>query len=345
MGLISRQYPTVELTDDHLDTPDPQGQLVRIRPYKETDGILDGAEFVRGLWSMQTPTTSSLELWSGPDQIDLIMMVEDPQELRNHVAQIYPGSSVELFEGGPLPAFEPGDYLAGATLGLEEDCALPLKHLETKNALSKDPYRQLLRAIGGEESDRSFVQIAFKPVGKRWYRRGLMGKLMSSTGDDLAHSFRQGELVGEVEPRVVKTDRGRRAAKDIESQAGKAAFETRIRVFSAAPSKRQAAERAEKIVDSFGEYRNMDTYQSFDPDPVGKRRLKLALEAAAWRSVARQHRALRALRGDRQVLTDDELGALCHLPTEAVGGEWIDWKLSKPGSDVPSAIESKIQFD
>ena len=330
--MFGRGDLTLELEESHLDLPETDRTLVAVRPYKNTAGFDVGNQFIRSFHSERSRPITSFELWSDR-KLRLIIGTDDPDELATRIDSTYPNTTVDVTDDRLPEGFQVGNHLAGASIGLERDSAFPLRTTESRTALDGDPYVSILGSMVGTDHDSSILQLVFQPVSSQWDERGVIG----STADLIADGLREGEVVGELNPRVVTSDRAKRAAKDIQNQAAKIGFRVSIRALACAETPATATHRIEAVVESLDELTNPDTKQTLIREPIGRRHLKTALDSAAYRSPKRQHRLSEYLFGPTATFTEDELAALCHLPAEAdVPQPALDWARMESGPGVPA---------
>jgi hypothetical protein len=361
MGLFSSGgYPVTSVTDDLLTRveaatdsitpatePDTLGDgeraLVHVRPYGDSDGYDTAVEFVRDLY--QSPSTGggqsaeAMEWWFTDGQLGQRYCTASPGQFEQAASARYQNSSVQSPDRTFLD-LRSDEYVAATRLRLRQDCAFPICHQNASlDALSSDPYTALASALVGPDDTRALIQIAFQSVDKYdWYQRGAA----SSSVDDIAERRKEGTVKGEWNPRIVDSQSDKKAANDMQRQRGRAAFQTSVRIVATAPTKPGLQERMADLIGAFEAFDYATTEQAFVPKPLSGRDLTAGLIEAAGRELPTRGRLKRALFGREQVLTDDELAGLVHLPNRDINAPLLDWERMESGGGTPG---SRNQFD
>lgn len=307
---------------------DAPGDVVRVRPFKESPGLDDGEAFMRGLHRTDRDgglPTYAFEWWFDERRLKPVVYTPDPDGVVDLVNSRYPNSSVQV-SGDRFPAVEQGDHVAVARLALSDDAIFPTAIPDG------DPYKTLLPKLVGRGADeRVLMQVVFRPTTDRWFRRGKMG----ADGDVIAENVKKGRLVGEVNPKVVQSDSDTKKARDIQEQRGKPAFTVTVRVAAIAPDPQTAVERRDDVTGAFGEYDHDYADQGFEATPLSGSDARAALENAARRKHRQKGRVARWLRGPSNVLTAEQLGAVAYLPNAEVNVPDVDWSRMESGPGVP----------
>ena len=365
MGLFgSSGYPVTTVSDDlrsHVDratetiipTTDPDAldtgehALVHIRPYGDSDGFDAAVEFVRDLY--RSPNTEageqsveSMEWWFADGQLKQQFCTTTPGRFDQLLDSRYQNSSVHI-PNRTFLELRPDEYVASARLHLRQDCAFPLSHRNASvDALSTDPYTAIASALVGPDDTRALVQCAFMPVGKReWFQRGALASLRGHDVDGMAENRKEGTVKGEINPRIVESRTDRLTAKDMQRQRGRPAFQTVVRLVATGPSEANVRTRMNDLESAFEEFAYSASEQEFIAEPLSGRALRDGLAATARRELPTQGGIKRALFGRENVLTDDELAGLVHLPNREINAPLLDWQRMEGGAGSPGA---KQQF-
>ena len=337
MALLGQDAPTASrATEDDIPTASPEGMtLFHVRPYKATPGFAAAPEFIRGL-TAERDARVSIEPWFDEARIKFLVGAPDRGTVTDVVDSHFPNSVIEEATR-PLPRIEPGEAVAGARLGLEMDCAYPLRY-----GFDTDPYKTVLPKLTGTDAERAFFQVTAEPVGSDWYQRGVMG----ADADKIGESRGEGRVVGQLNPVVVTTNADRDIKADIQNQRPRPAYRTVIRVFAIAPRSVTAERRVTALTGVLqSEYDHLSG-QSLTPTYRRGDRLWSELEAATRRTIPRRSSVYRWLRGPSNVLTDREIAGLAHLPNADINAPDVDWSRMASGPGVPpDSPQHEIQFD
>jgi hypothetical protein len=362
MGLLgsSGGYPVTSVSDDlltHVDaatdpiTPatqsdsldDGERALVHVRPFGDSDGFDSAAEFVSALYQSPSAATGgqsveALEWWFNDGQLGQRFCTPTPGDFEQDVSSHYANSSVHTPDQTFLD-LQSDEYVGCVRFHLQKDCAFPIAHQNTKlDVLDADPYKQLASALVGPDDTRALVQCVFQPVDKHtWYQRGLLASLRNSGVDDMAERRKEGKVKGQINPTIVESAADKKAAKDMQRQVGRPAFQTSVRMVVTAPTKHAVQERMADLVGAVEEFDYSTTEQAFYPEPLSGRALIDGIAATARRELSTQGRIKRTLFGRETVLTDEELAGLVHLPNREINAPLLDWERMESGAGTPGA--------
>lgn len=331
---------TPTTTSDELGTD--ERALMHVSPYNDSDGFEVAGEFARDLHRTErtdatdAQSIEAMEWWFTDGHLRQRFCTATPHRFDQIISARYKHSTVHTPDRTFLDLSE-DEYVACTQLRLQQDCAFPIRHPETMaNALTVDPYTALASALVGPDDTRALVQCAFTPVDSSWYQRGRWGTLRESTVDDIAERREDGELKGELNPRIVETVRADRyVAMDMQAQRGQPAFQVAVRVVVTAPTKAAVRERLSAITGAFEEYTYAATEQGFTPEHLAGQHLTEGLVQTATRTLTPRHWLKRALFGRNAVLTADGLSALVHLSNQDINAPLVDWARMESGAGTP----------
>lgn len=347
MGLRrKRSYATLEVDEQIIDSiPHPEGDLLVIAPHREGPGMKLAEGYVRGLHNVpkdrSSPPVYSHELWHEDGEIRIVCYAPDEGDIHDVLSGQYPNATAHE-QTIPVPWMEPGMVISGGELVMQLDCIYPTKSTTTEDPFTSHPYGALLPKLSGRADEHAMVQTVFEPVGESWYNRGLLG----GSGDSIAESVKKGHVEGEINPRVVKSDKDEPASKDISSQRNKTSYRVCVRTLAIGPDASVAQARAENIGNIFDDYFNHVTGQGFDEKPVKQGELEEHLEKMARRDMPRQQWLKKILYGPDRVLTVDQLGILANFPSwEDYPVNNLKWASTRSGGSVPHGAPGKEDFD
>ncbi|MFH5844524.1 hypothetical protein [Haladaptatus sp. CMAA 1909] len=342
MGLFSRSNSTFTATNlgEQYFQPaeDTPGTLLRITPHKDNDGIQGAARLLQSIHDVQTSgfrgkNTSdhhAFELWFDEGRVKFLMHAATEKVATKYTTRLenaYANSDVHTVEDGDgFPPIDTDDYVAAAELDIERHYFYPIRHHEG-DGFTHDPYSEVTSEMQGPEETRVVVQVVFRPEPKEWAIDDGGGLLRSGESvDDVAEGLRQNTVTGWLDPREREASKkDKDAAKIIEQQRGKYAFNTNLRIIAVSPDKYEAEARCEGVAGMFTRYYNSKTEQGFEATPVSKSRLPTIIESFHTRE---WH--------DREmILTIDELAGAAHIPNEEINTPNIDWKNTQRGSSIP----------
>ncbi|SFT03846.1 hypothetical protein [Halostagnicola kamekurae] len=320
------------------DTP---GTLLRIRPYKENDGVVDGAGVLQSVHDVTTnfrgKNTSdhhSFEVWFDQGKIKFYMHAATEaaaDKFRRRVGNNYANSEIfRVEEGHAFPVIDSNEYVAGAWLEMEKIPYYPIRH-HNSEGFETDPYGEITSEMLSLDNSTVVTQVVFRPAKQSWTEGD---RFKHNSVDELAHALRQGTSVGWLNPRTrPASEKDKQAAKTIEQQRGQQAFHVNIRVLAASSEKDEAEARARGVAGMFRKYYNAITEQGLDDNPVWHRKERKRAE--------RLRRFLYRMRDRewidrRMIMTVDELAGVAHIPNAEIETPKIDWRYTQRGDRLPS---------
>ena len=331
-----------ELSQSPQEAP---GVHLRIRPYRENDGMADAAALLqsvhdvreKGLRGKNVSDAHSFELWFHEGKIKFFMHARTPEaadKFRRRVSSSYANSQVtEMTDGVAFPRIRPRDFVSAAELSLKRSYYFPIRHFNGEG-FERDPYSQVTSELLSTDETRIVLQVIFRPASDTWTEGGAIRNKGSI--DDVAESLRQGKVKGWLNPRIRDASKkDRDAATLIENQRGHPGFHTNLRVLAISPDEYEAVSRARGIAQMFARYYNSKTEQGFDHHPVANSEI----DALIQRMLAREWH------DNQMILTVDELASAAHIPNEDVNTPKIDWRFTKSGSELPADAHSGGDLD
>lgn len=343
MGLFrNSEAAAVQLgNDEPIVQHDAPGVLLRIRPFKENEGIVDGDSLLQTLHDVRTSTLGlrnnspphSFEIWYHEGRLMFHLHAADAEsaeKFERRVRATYPNIDVIEVEGEPrLPPVDPEDHVAAAYTTMEENYYLPIKNHEGEG-FEHDPYSEILAEMVSTDETSVVTQVVFRAAKNDWTEGGF---LSGGSVDSYAEGVRQGEAVGWVNPEVRDaTTKDKEAAKIIERQRGKQGFHVNIRVVAISPDKQEAQVRANGVAKLYGNFYNSVTEQGLEPVPVGggvgrtQKKVRSFLDGVMERDWI-----------DRDmIMTTSELAGVAHIPNEDINVPAVDWSKMVSGSGVPA---------
>ncbi|WP_254525985.1 hypothetical protein [Natrinema caseinilyticum] len=322
------------------DTP---GTLLRIRPYKENEGVVDGAGLLQSVHDVTTnfrgKNTSdhhSFEVWFDEGKICFYMHAATDaaaDKFRRRVGNNYANSEVFRVEDGhAFPIIEPDEYVAGAWLEMEKIPYYPIRH-DNSEGFETDPYGEITSEMLSLDDSTVVTQVVFRPAKQSWTDGD---RFKHNSVDELAYALRQGTSVGWLNPRTrPASEKDKQAAKTIEQQRGQQAFHVNIRVLAASSEQDEAEARARGVAGMFRKYYNAVTEQGLDDIPVWHRRKRK--RANRLRRFV-QRMSDRDWIDRRMIMTVDELAGVAHIPNAEIETPNIDWRYTQRGDRVPADV-------
>ncbi|MCU4744117.1 hypothetical protein [Natronoglomus mannanivorans] len=339
--------PQYEATKLDLEEPfvqpceDASGVLLRIRPYKENQGIVDGAGLLQSVHDVTTNfrgrNTSdhhSFEVWFDEGKIKFYMHAATEaaaDKFRRRVGNNYANSEVYPVENShAFPVIDPDQYVVGARLEMEKIPYYPIRH-HNSEGWETDPYGEITSEMLSLDESTVVTQVIFRPAKQSWTDGD---RFKHNSVDEIAHALRQGTSVGWLEPQTrPPSKKDKRAATVIEQQRGQQAFHVNIRVFAASSNQEEADARARGVAGMFRKYYNAITEQGLDDTPIWHRKES--------KRTNRLQRFVRRM-SDRKwidrymIMTVDELAGVAHIPNSEIGTPKIDWRYTQRGDRIPA---------
>ncbi|WP_254534076.1 hypothetical protein [Natrinema gelatinilyticum] len=322
------------------DTP---GTLLRIRPYKENEGVVDGAGLLQSVHDVTTnfrgKNTSdhhSFEVWFDEGKICFYMHAATDaaaDKFRRRVGNNYANSEVFRVEDGhAFPIIEPDEYVAGAWLEMEKIPYYPIRH-HNSEGFETDPYGEITSEMLSLDDSTVVTQVVFRPAKRSWTDGD---RFKHNSVDELAYALCQGTSVGWLNPRTRPASaKDKQAAKTIEQQRGQQAFHVNIRVLTASSEQDEAEARARGVAGMFRKYYNAVTEQGLDDIPVWHRRKRK--RANRLRRFV-QRMSNRDWIDRHMIMTVDELAGVAHIPNAEIETPNIDWRYTQRGDRVPADV-------
>ncbi|MCU4975436.1 hypothetical protein OB955_22350 [Halobacteria archaeon AArc-m2/3/4] len=339
--------PQYEATRLDLEEPfvhqceNDAGVLLRIRPYKENQGIVDGAGLLQSLHDVTTnfrgKNTSdhhSFEVWFDEGKIKFYMHAATEaaaDKFRRRVGNNYANSEVFSVEDrSTFPVIEPDQYVAGARLEMELIPYYPIRHHHSEG-FETDPYGEITSEMLSLDTSTVVTQVVFRPAKQSWTDGD---RFKHNSVDELAHALRQGTSVRWIDPQTrPPSEKDKRAATVIEQQRGQQAFHVNIRVLAASSNQDEAEARARGVAGMFRKYYNAITEQGLDDTPIWHR--------SESKRAKRLERFVRQM-SDREwidrhmIMTVDELAGVAHIPNSEIETPKIDWRYTQRGDRIPA---------
>lgn len=341
MGLFrSRPQYAPTQVDERVTQPADAvpGHLLRIIPFKDNEGITGGAQLLKDLhkveWGGMRNTTNvsdhhAFELWFNEGSISFYLHAGSTSPPDTYVSRIenrYSNSDVAtITDGTGFPVIEPGEYVTAAEITLEQHHFYALRHFQAEG-FEDDPYSGIISEMLSTEETRVVVQVVMRPEPTEWADNDGGGFLRQGVSvNDIAESLRDENLVGVLNPRTrPPSTKEKEAAKIIERQHGKRAFNVNIRVLAISPEPAKARARCEGVAEMFEQEYNSKTNQGFEASPVAPRRVRQV--------IADCHQ--RAWDDNETILTYAELVGAAHVPNADIGVPNIAWKNTQRGARV-----------
>jgi hypothetical protein len=340
----SSQYDASQLQIDDPFVQRPEsapGVLLRIRPFKENQGVIDGAGLLQSVHDVTTnlrgKNTSdhhSFEVWFDEGKIKFYMHAATEaaaDKFRRRVGNNYANSEVfPVEEGHAFPVIAPDEYVAGAWLEMEKIPYYPIRHYNSQE-FEADPYGEITSEMLSLDDSKVVTQVVFRPAKQSWTSGD---RFKHNSVDDLAHALRQGTSVGWLNPRTrPASQKDKQAAKTIEQQRGQQAFHVNIRILAVSPDQEEAEARAHGVAGMFRKFYNGITEQGLNDTPVWHRtedKRASKLHDHVTRMADREWI-------DRQmIMTVNELAGVAHIPNDDIETPNIDWRHTQRGDRIPA---------
>ncbi|MFC3958922.1 hypothetical protein [Halovivax cerinus] len=333
---------TLGLDEPYIQHPESApGVLLRIRPYKENQGVVDGAGLLQSVHDVTTnfrgKNTSdhhSFEVWFDEGKIKFYMhaaTASAADKFRRRVGNSYANSEVFPVEDGyAFPVIEPDEYVAGAWMEMAKMPYYPIRH-HNAEGWETDPYGEITSEMLSTDDSKVVTQVVFRPAKESWTDGD---RFKRNSVDDLAHALRQGTSVGWLDPTVRPASaKDTQAAKTIEEQRGEQAFHVNVRILAVSPSADEAEARARGVAGMFRKYYNAVTEQGLDDIPVWHHRETLRVRSLRNHL---QRMCDREWIDRRMIMTVDELAGVAHIPNDEIETPKIDWRYTQRGDRIPA---------
>ncbi|GAB3686568.1 hypothetical protein GCM10028857_18810 [Salinarchaeum chitinilyticum] len=328
----------------HTRPADVPGQLLRVYPYADNDGLSAGAAFLR---SISAPTTSRLgrnvsdhhafELWFHEGTLSFYLHAADEtagSDFRRRLANAYPESEVHAVTGGDaFPTVRPSSYVAGARIDTRRHYFFPIRNLDA-DEFDSDPFEQLTNEMRSTDDTSVVFQVVFRPAKRSW----ATGSRFRRNGvRDIARSKRRAQSVGFLDPHTEEpTEEDERLAARLERQADRVAFHANLRVLVISADQTEANRRLVGIEEAFETQYESTARQGLTASPITHWR---------QRTQAKRLRSFLERSIDRRwvnrecCLTVHELAGLAHFPNEEIGTPDVDWRHTARGEWIPNDLE------
>lgn len=341
MRLLNRgkSYTATRLNESLSQSADDvPGTLLQLVPHTENDGMVAMSRVLRSIHDVQmeglvrrrnVSDHHSFELWFDDGKIKFFMHAGTAgaaDTLTSRVESSYPEADVFPVSGtgAGFPPIGTEDYVAAANVQLEQHHYYPIRQFRLGEGFDRDPYSEIASEMLTTNDSHVVVQVIFRPEPNDW-TDGSWGLVSSNPSvDDIAESLKQGQVAGWRDPHVRDpSQKDKQAAKIIEQQRGKAAYNVTFRVLAISPDEGEAVARCKGVSEMFERHYNATTEQGFDASPVAPAQVSEFVRDAYNRTWE-----------DRSViLTIDELVGTAHLAREEeVTTPNIKWKTAKSGS-------------
>ncbi len=335
------------------------GQLLEIRPYKESDrGMKDNIEMYRAFhnrskilksnkWNengFSTSPINSFEIWYDGESLRFMVYIENDDDLRRgirHISSNFPSARIifpsESYNPVPLPNVETSKYMVGTEFGLKKHFYAPIRNPEGARDFHGQ-YRNILANMTNQEDVTEVIQVLFRAAGKRWtssrytdaveYADNISGRASGDSSRPLSRKMRYAE-------------------RNIKSQIGQPGFYVTLRVLAFGDDKDALRQQRNDLSHAFNEYYREITGQTFKPMTRHGGQLQRLLEESA----ARKGRYMDWPRGPKQyylrnetrtpvhfmVMTPEELAGLAHIPNEEhLETSAVNWVVLDSSNRLPS---------
>lgn len=218
------QYDATQLPIDEPLVQPPEsapGILLRIRPFKENQGVVDGAGLLQSVHDVTTnfrgKNTSdhhSFEVWFDEGKVKFFMHAATEaaaDKFRRRVGNNYANSEVFPVDGGAaFPVIDPDEYVAGAWLEMEKLPYYPIRH-HNSDEWATDPYGEITSEMLSLDDSTVVTQVVFRPAKQSWTDGD---RFKHNSVDDLAtHSGKEHQLDGSIPKRGQRARRTSRPPK------------------------------------------------------------------------------------------------------------------------------------
>ncbi|WP_436936490.1 hypothetical protein [Halovenus marina] len=347
-------YNTYQLqSDTHPGSSELPGKLLKIRPYKENDGIDAGANLLQTLHDVyieggeNKSDSHAFEIWFDRGKFKFRMYAANPRaesRFKRRVESVYTNSEVATLDNcDALPQMDEGYYISGATLDENRHTFVPIRHHEGDGFPHGDPYSDILGEMATLDDSMVVLQVIFKPARHDWTENGPNGQSV----DEVANSLLEGEVESlrnisawlpwhEIEE-YGPSHKDKQAAKLVREQRGKQGFHIDIRVLAASPNRREAIERARGVSRLFTNVYSGEAKQRLvdHPMPTEKPEALGFLKNMVYRRWV----------DHEMILSLDELAGIAHIPNTHIEVPQIPWKTTQTGEPVASDADKGVHLN
>jgi len=260
---------------------------------------------------------------------DIRFYVSVPNKYKDFVEKQINGSypDAEILEVDEGNAFHPGSILgndynifsdnakvAFASLKLKTSNYIPIKLFKD---LPVDPLSSITSTLAKmTEGEGAAIQIVIAPAPDKWKKQG--------------RSYLSKTKKNEANPETAKYSADAKEMEGIENKIGKPGFETAVRVVVSSSTKESAKAHLDNIINGFGQFagansfrRNKDLFK------------KMFLTDFVYRYLP--------MRGQKSVLTSEELATLYHFPNKSITTPHIHW-INAKRAPAPATIPESGLF-
>jgi len=218
------QYDATQLPIDEPLVQPPEsapGILLRIRPFKENQGVVDGAGLLQSVHDVTTnfrgKNTSdhhSFEVWFDEGKVKFFMHAatgRPPTSSAAASANNYANSEVFPVDGGAaFPVIDPDEYVAGAWLEMEKLPYYPIRH-HNSDEWATDPTAKSRARCSHSTTARSSRKSSSGPQNSPG--RTATGSSTTASTTSPTHSGKEHQLDGSIPKRGQRARRTSRPPK------------------------------------------------------------------------------------------------------------------------------------
>jgi len=350
-----------EIIQSALSWAEEEMEFIEVRPYAETRGADAGSALLRdihkkplrGTMSGRVPTMTFGMIYQD-DIIRYVFGIKPPttestgiDHLISPITTRYEESEVSRVNSSD--SFIPintGDHAIGASMEMVRHCCFPTSTFDSKkDRIEGDTHAAFVPAMVGDHStDRSMLQVTFRPISSRWFGSGLQWQGMGD-GRIKAEYRKKGEFVGGfTNPHVHEDPTSHMAAKEIEEQRGEKAYQATIDVIAVSEDQQAALQRINEMRDMFSDIDSSINDQELEATILNGVDLYDAIDRMIRRIIPPQGTLSRRIKGPNRVFTYNQLAdGFVHLPTRegkdsmTVNGTYVDYSEMESGQGVPAS--------
>jgi len=298
------------------------------------------------------PPRIAFEIASQTGGSDIEFYVAVPKNLdtafEKYIHGVYPKAEIKSMPQD-YTIFEPQGFNAGAFLRLKNSAMFPI---QTYKGLDKDPLSAITNALSKiAPNEGAAIQVVISPLSQaKWkgagdkvlmkiregksvkiaikeaFRSGTMeflGEFFGALFGQKPKEDHQGKEMGSMQTREVDD----RTMEAIQTKIQKQAFETNIRLVSAAPTLERAEEILEHLIGVFGQF-SLSSLNGFDAVHMRKGNLKKLVYNYSFRNFNS---------AQSNILNIEELTSIYHFPAAHTETPYI--KMTKTGTASPPPNE------